>query len=39
LRRCPECGNVVRLHEQVCMRCGRDLEWPEEPAAVASEPS
>lgn len=29
LRRCPECGKVVRLHDQVCMRCGRDLEWPE----------
>lgn len=33
LRECPECGNVVRLHEQVCMRCGRDLEWPEAPLA------
>ena len=29
-RRCEECGNVVALHDQVCMRCGRDLEWPEE---------
>jgi hypothetical protein len=28
-RRCPECGNVVMLHDQVCMRCGRDLDWPE----------
>ena len=28
-RQCPECGNVVPLHDQVCMRCGRDLEWPE----------
>jgi hypothetical protein len=27
-RTCPECGNVVPLHDQVCMRCGRDLEWP-----------
>jgi DNA-directed RNA polymerase subunit RPC12/RpoP len=33
-RRCPECGNVVMLHDQVCMRCGRDLEWPEEAAAA-----
>jgi uncharacterized paraquat-inducible protein A len=39
LRQCPECGNVVRLHEQVCTRCGRDLEWPEEAAAVAGERS
>jgi hypothetical protein len=28
-RRCPECGNVVPLHDQVCTRCGRDLDWPE----------
>jgi DNA-directed RNA polymerase subunit RPC12/RpoP len=28
-RRCPECGNVVPLHDQVCMRCGRDLDWPD----------
>ena len=27
-RECPECGNVVALHDQVCMRCGRDLEFP-----------
>jgi predicted RNA-binding Zn-ribbon protein involved in translation (DUF1610 family) len=28
-RRCPECGNVVAIHDQVCNRCGRDLEFPE----------
>jgi hypothetical protein len=28
LRTCPECGKVVPLHDQVCTRCGRDLEWP-----------
>ena len=28
-RRCPECGSVVALHDQVCMRCGRDLDFPE----------
>jgi hypothetical protein len=27
-RQCPECGNVVPIHDQVCMRCGRDLEFP-----------
>lgn len=27
-RRCPECNNVVSLHDQVCMRCGRDLDFP-----------
>ena len=29
-RRCPECGAVVPLTDQVCMRCGRDLEFPDE---------
>ena len=29
-RRCEECGNVVAVHDQVCNRCGRDLEFPEE---------
>ena len=32
-RECPECGNVVPLSDQVCMRCGRDLDWPTAPAA------
>jgi hypothetical protein len=29
-RRCEECGAVLHVHDQVCKRCGRDLEWPEE---------
>lgn len=29
-RMCPECNNIVAIHDQVCMRCGRDLDWPEE---------
>ena len=29
-RECPECGRVVELRDQVCMGCGRDLEWPAE---------
>ncbi len=41
-RRCEECGNVVALHDQVCMRCGRDLDFPEpdpvEPAQAAGAP-
>jgi hypothetical protein len=32
-RRCEECGNVVALADQVCMRCGRDLDWPDEALA------
>ena len=34
-RACPECGNVVPLHDQVCMRCGHDLDWPEETVGEA----
>jgi hypothetical protein len=37
-RTCPECGNVVPLHDQVCMNCGRDLDFPE-PSAQSREPS
>ena len=29
-RPCPECGNSLALHDQVCMHCGRDLEFPEQ---------
>jgi hypothetical protein len=29
-RACPECGKVQPLYVQVCTRCGRDLEWPDE---------
>ncbi|MDP8943709.1 MAG: hypothetical protein M3N16_06280 [Actinomycetota bacterium] len=28
-RRCDECGKVLALHDQVCMRCGADLDFPE----------
>ena len=29
-RRCEECGNVVAMSDQVCTRCGRDLDFPSE---------
>lgn len=29
-RLCPECGNVMALYEQVCMRCGADVDFPDE---------
>jgi hypothetical protein len=35
-RQCPECGNVVALSDQVCMRCGRDLDFPTEALAPRS---
>jgi ribosomal protein S27AE len=28
-RQCPRCGKVIKLHDQVCMRCGEDLDFPE----------
>jgi hypothetical protein len=28
-RRCEECGKQLKLHDQVCSRCGRDLFFPE----------
>ena len=24
---CPECGAPVAIHDQVCMKCGHDIEW------------
>jgi hypothetical protein len=29
-RQCPNCGKIVKLHDAMCMRCGTDLEFPEE---------
>lgn len=28
-RQCPQCGRVVMLHDAICTRCGRELEFPE----------
>ena len=28
-RRCEDCGKLVALHDQVCMRCGAELSFPE----------
>jgi uncharacterized paraquat-inducible protein A len=28
-RRCPACGKVVKLHDQVCTRCGTELYLPD----------
>ena len=28
-RRCPRCGKILKLHVQVCTRCGEDLYLPE----------
>jgi len=34
-RQCPECGKVVKLHDQLCSRCGAELYFPE--VAVSGE--
>jgi len=34
-RQCPTCGQVVKLYDAVCMRCGEELEFPE--VAIAPE--
>jgi predicted RNA-binding Zn-ribbon protein involved in translation (DUF1610 family) len=34
-RQCPSCGRVLKLYDQVCTRCGEDLEFPE--TAIAPE--
>jgi hypothetical protein len=28
-RECPRCGAVLKLYDQVCTRCGEDLDFPE----------
>ena len=33
-RQCPNCGNVVPLHDALCTRCGEELDFPD----VAIEP-
>ncbi len=30
MRRCDECGAIVPICDQVCMSCGKDLDYPEE---------
>jgi len=38
-RQCPRCGKIVKLYDQMCMRCGEDLDFPEtaiEPESVAA---
>jgi ribosomal protein S27AE len=28
-RQCPRCGRVLKLYDQVCTRCGTDLDFPD----------
>jgi hypothetical protein len=37
-RQCPTCGRIVPLHDQICTRCGAELDFPEyaiEPESAA----
>lgn len=34
-RQCPGCGNVLKLHDALCTRCGTELDFPD--VAIASE--
>ena len=34
-RQCPTCGRVCMLYDALCVRCGTELEFPEQ--ALASE--
>jgi len=29
-RRCPSCGRVTKLHDALCVRCGAELDFPDE---------
>jgi zinc-ribbon domain len=32
-RDCPRCGANLKISDQVCMSCGKDLDWPKQTAA------
>jgi hypothetical protein len=34
-RQCPNCGNVTKIYDALCTRCGTELEFPE--VAIAPE--
>jgi len=35
-RRCPRCGSVRPIADQVCTVCGEDMDWPEPEAVVGA---
>jgi ribosomal protein L32 len=39
LRLCPNCGDAVRVHDAMCMRCGGDLEYPQESEIIEPDAS
>ena len=39
LRICPGCGRAVRHYDAMCMRCGTDLEYPEDSELIEPNPA
>jgi len=39
LRVCPGCGAAARIYDAMCMRCGTDLDYPQESEIIAPDPS
>ena len=37
-RRCPRCGTVRPIADQVCTVCGEDMDWPEPEEVVPAPP-
>jgi hypothetical protein len=37
-RRCPRCGRVTKIYDAICIRCGTELEFPEQTLAPESQP-
>ena len=37
-RRCPRCGTIRPIADQVCTVCGEDLDWPDRESVVLSQP-
>jgi len=39
LRICPGCARAVRHYDAMCMRCGTDLDYPEDSELIEPDPS
>ena len=37
-RRCPGCGRVTKIYDAICMRCGTELDFPEQAIAPEAQP-
>jgi hypothetical protein len=39
LRLCPGCGAAVRYYDALCMRCGTELEYPDDAELIEPNPA